>query len=145
VREHFPWASKVEVVEQKTAKDGEVDFAVQIRGTSAERTWYDWPHEVSLFFGAIPFTLWHVPVRDQVRFLIEYPVNTWGAALAMLVSTIVTAFFVPNMLRKGTIDLLLVKPISRPALLLCKFLGGLTFMFLNTVLMSTPSSGPSRC
>jgi ABC-type transport system involved in multi-copper enzyme maturation permease subunit len=38
------------------------------------------------------------------------------------------------MLRKGTVDLLLVKPIRRPVLLLFKFLGGLSFMFLNTTL-----------
>jgi ABC-type transport system involved in multi-copper enzyme maturation permease subunit len=37
------------------------------------------------------------------------------------------------MLQKGTIDLLLVKPIGRPMLLTYKFVGGLTFMFLNTV------------
>jgi len=37
------------------------------------------------------------------------------------------------MLRKGTIDLLLVKPIHRSTLLIYKYIGGLTFMFLNTL------------
>ena len=37
------------------------------------------------------------------------------------------------MLRKGTVDMLVVKPIHRVALLLYKYIGGLTFIFLNTV------------
>jgi ABC-type transport system involved in multi-copper enzyme maturation permease subunit len=55
-----------------------------------------------------------------------------GSWVAILVSVIITAFFIPNMLHKGTIDLMLVKPIRRGSLLLSKFLGGLTFIFLNT-------------
>ena len=47
-------------------------------------------------------------------------------------AVVLTAFFMPNMLRKGTVDLLLVKPIHRFALLLYKYVGGLTFIFLNT-------------
>jgi ABC-type transport system involved in multi-copper enzyme maturation permease subunit len=37
------------------------------------------------------------------------------------------------MLRKGTIDLLLAKPVHRTTLLIYKFIGGLSFMFVNTV------------
>ena len=36
-----------------------------------------------------------------------------GAWVALLTGVIITSFFVPNMLRKGTVDLLLVKPIQR--------------------------------
>jgi ABC-type transport system involved in multi-copper enzyme maturation permease subunit len=39
------------------------------------------------------------------------------------------------MLRKGTVDLLLAKPVSRPGLLLYKYVGGLTFMVLNTIVL----------
>jgi ABC-type transport system involved in multi-copper enzyme maturation permease subunit len=42
---------------------------------------------------------------------------------------------VPNMLRKGTVDLLLVKPISRPALIVYKYLGGLSFVFFNAAVL----------
>jgi ABC-type transport system involved in multi-copper enzyme maturation permease subunit len=55
-----------------------------------------------------------------------------GGWVAILVGVILTAFFIPNMLRKGTVDLLLVKPISRWALLFYKYVGGLTFIFVNT-------------
>jgi ABC-type transport system involved in multi-copper enzyme maturation permease subunit len=50
----------------------------------------------------------------------------------MLLGTIVTAFFIPNMLRKGTVDLLVTKPVHRWTLLVFKFIGGLSFMFLTT-------------
>ena len=49
----------------------------------------------------------------------------------LLYGVIITGFFIPNMLRKGTLDLLLVKPISRWTLLLYKYVGGLSFIFLN--------------
>lgn len=39
--------------------------------------------------------------------------------------------FIPNMLEKGTIDLLLSKPISRLTLLIGKFLGGTLIVLLN--------------
>ena len=51
------------------------------------------------------------------------------------------------------VDLLLVKPIQRWALLLYKYLGGLTFVFLRTLMQSAasgwfwasaPGSGPTR-
>jgi ABC-type transport system involved in multi-copper enzyme maturation permease subunit len=59
-------------------------------------------------------------------------INGFGAWLAILLSIVITSFFIPNMLRKGTVDLLLVKPIGRPMLLILKFLGGLLFILLNT-------------
>jgi ABC-type transport system involved in multi-copper enzyme maturation permease subunit len=59
---------------------------------------------------------------------------SFGSWIAVLLGIVVTAFFIPNMLRKGTIDLLLVKPIGRGLLLFYKYLGGLTFMFLITSL-----------
>lgn len=39
--------------------------------------------------------------------------------------------FIPNMLEKGNVDLLLSKPISRTQLILGKFLGGVLIVFLN--------------
>src|SRR5262249_43790368 len=52
--------------------------------------------------------------------------------VTLIISIVMTAFFIPNMLRKGTVDLLIVKPIHRPVLLVYKYLGGLTFILLNT-------------
>jgi ABC-type transport system involved in multi-copper enzyme maturation permease subunit len=59
-------------------------------------------------------------------------VNRWGGWIGVLAGVVITAFFIPNMLRKGTIDLLLAKPVRRWSLLLYKYIGGLSFVFLNT-------------
>lgn len=92
-----------------------------------------WPHEPSLFFGAVPLTfLGSFPLALQLYFLEDTLVGGIGAWVAVLVSIVITAFFIPNMVRKGTVDLLLVRPIPRWLLLIYKYVGGLTFIFLNT-------------
>lgn len=95
-----------------------------------------WPHAFSLFFGALPLFDQEkgLPLGAQVYIFEQGLVNTVGAWVTILVSIVITAFFVPNMLRKGTIDMLIVKPISRPLLLIYKFLGGLSFIALNTTI-----------
>ncbi len=104
------------------------EFDVTTTGGSAVR---GWPHQVSLFFGS--FTL-AVPINlGLTLFWIEDRlVNGIGAVLALLISVVITAFFIPNMLRKGSIDLLISKPLGRSQLLICKYIGGLTFTFLIT-------------
>jgi ABC-type transport system involved in multi-copper enzyme maturation permease subunit len=105
-------------------------YEVRAKPTSAARRL--WPHRISLFFGALPIG-GEGALGGQVYFLMDYIVCGIGEGVALLVSIVLTAFFIPNMLRKGTIDLLLVKPIHRWTLLLYKYIGGMTFMFLNTV------------
>ncbi len=51
--------------------------------------------------------------------------------LAMLMSVFATASLVPRMLEKGAIDLVLSKPITRPALFLSRYAGGLLTVLLN--------------
>ncbi|MFO0877340.1 MAG: ABC transporter permease subunit [Gemmataceae bacterium] len=94
-----------------------------------------WPHGLDLFFGALPVIREGVPLGAQLFALEHILVNQIGAWATLLVSVVITAFFIPNMLRKGTVDMLIVKPISRPTLLLYKYLGGLLFIFLNTTLV----------
>jgi ABC-type transport system involved in multi-copper enzyme maturation permease subunit len=108
-----------------------VGFEVQTRPTRATRR--AWPSTPSLFFGSLPLTgLKTVPLGIQVWFIEDTLVNGLGAWVAILISVVITAFFIPNMLRKGSVDLLLVKPIHRVTLLAYKYVGGLTFIFLNT-------------
>ncbi len=94
-----------------------------------------WPHEPCLFFGTVPIKVWHATLSSELQFFMDWLVGQFGSSASMLLATVVTAFFIPNMLRKGTVDLLIVKPIHRSTLLLFKFLGGVTFMFLNTVIV----------
>jgi ABC-type transport system involved in multi-copper enzyme maturation permease subunit len=113
--------------------EGEVNkFRVTI--VSQAGTYRLWPHRASLFFGAIPIGSSQQP-GDLVYSISRYGIEFVGAPAIMLLSCIITAFYIPNMLRKGTIDLLLAKPIHRASLLLYKYVGGLTFMSLNTALL----------
>jgi ABC-type transport system involved in multi-copper enzyme maturation permease subunit len=111
------------------------EFEVTVRPTpTALRLW---PHDFSLFFGALPVLGTGdkdkgAPLGFQVFFIEQLLINSIGAWITILISIVITAFFIPNMLRKGTVDLLIVKPISRSVLLLYKYVGGLIFIALNT-------------
>jgi hypothetical protein len=107
-------------------------FSVEARGRP--ETYRTWPHTISYLFGAVrPQS--EASIGISVYGVEESLIGTYGAGITMLVATIVTAFFIPNMLTKGTIDLLLAKPVHRSVLLIYKFIGGLTFMFVNTVIV----------
>jgi hypothetical protein len=124
----------------------EAYFLVNTRPTG--NTVRIWPHDTSLLFGAMPLSgLWpflaQVPLSQeeatpplgvQIYVIQQMLVNAVGSWIAVLLSVFVTSFFIPNMLQKGTIDMLLVKPIQRWRLLVYKYLGGLTFIFLNASL-----------
>lgn len=56
-------------------------------------------------------------------------------SLIIFFSLISTASFIPSMLEKGTIDLLISKPISRPMILISKYLGAVLFVFLSMVFL----------
>ncbi|MCX7664090.1 MAG: ABC transporter permease [Gemmataceae bacterium] len=110
-------------------KPNEYVFEVET-GKSAPR---QWPHGIQLFFGGVDLEKIGFPpiALGQLVYIIQnYLINGFGAAVAILLGIIITSFFIPNMLRKGTIDILLSKPLTRSALLVYKFLGGLFFMFL---------------
>src|SRR5262249_18328174 len=132
LRRHFTYLKNLQVAEEKPQTPNEMRYRVSAEKSAVSRA-QDWPHEPVLFF-VLPLRFWHSPVGDFVRFWESTLINWIGAAVALLITTIVTAFFIPNMLRKGTVDMLIVKPISRSALLLYKYIGGMTFMFLNTVI-----------
>ena len=93
-----------------------------------------WPHQVSvLFFLDIPNLYW--PMRLGVYQIEKWMVSKAGGLLLLLISVVVTAGFIPNALAKGSFDLFASKPISRTTLLLYKYIGGLTFLFLLTTVI----------
>lgn len=69
-------------------------------------------------------------IVSSIELLIVNPLATLGLLLAIFSS----ASFVPVMLEKGNIDLLLSKPISRTQLLIGKYCGVVIFVFLNILL-----------
>ena len=66
-------------------------------------------------------------IVSSLELLIVNPLANLGLLLAIFSS----ASFIPVMLEKGNIDLLLSKPISRAQLLLGKYFGVVLFVFLN--------------
>jgi len=120
-------------MERKVGDDlqlARTSYRVTLEGTS--RTNRIWAHEPSFFFGAFPVEILSAPLSYQL-FVLSQNVMSFGAWIAILVGVVITSFFIPTMLAKGTIDMLLVKPIRRWAILLYKYVGGLTFIFLNSL------------
>jgi ABC-type transport system involved in multi-copper enzyme maturation permease subunit len=120
----------VKVTQVDSPDPTEQHFAFRSEGSRVTQL-RDWPHEPTLFF-TVPVRFLHLPLGSFVYFFENTLINNIGAGVTLLISVIITAFFIPNMLRKGTVDLLLVKPIHRSTLLVYKYIGGLAFMFLNT-------------
>jgi ABC-type transport system involved in multi-copper enzyme maturation permease subunit len=131
LRAQFKYLKGLKVEVDKPRDPSEIRYLVTAEGSTVSRG-QDWPHH-PVFLFVLPIRMWRFPIGGYVQFWESWIINWIGAAVALLISIVITAFFIPNMLRKGTVDLLIVKPISRPALLLYKYVGGLLFMFLNTV------------
>jgi hypothetical protein len=55
--------------------------------------------------------------------------------VGLLVAIIVTAGSIPSLLQRGTLDLLLARPVGRPGILAAKYAGGCIFVFLVATLV----------
>jgi ABC-type transport system involved in multi-copper enzyme maturation permease subunit len=110
---------------------GKYEFAIHTKGRAGTKAW---PNDISLFFGLVDPQggMFRSTAGSWVFGIENTLVTSIGGWIALLIGIIITSFFVPNMLRKGTIDMLLTKPIHRPVLLVYKYIGGLTFMFLSS-------------
>ena len=91
-----------------------------------------WAHRPAVLFGAVSSDTFSLSLGRLVYLIESTLLNSLGAWVILLTGVVVTAGFVPNMMRKGGIDLLLSKPLSRPQILVYKYLGGLLFVFLVT-------------
>ena len=88
-----------------------------------------WPHQFSLFGDSLDLTPPRgAPLGLEVLILQKLLTTGLGGSLLLLVSVVVTAAFVPNMIRKGTLELLLVRPLPRWVLLVMKYVGALVFV-----------------
>jgi ABC-type transport system involved in multi-copper enzyme maturation permease subunit len=128
-RYEYHYNVKIKAVQRKPGPlRGPQEFVV-VTDTSDER---NWPHTVSFLFGAVPLKrVFPATSIGQVIYIIENNlVNGIGAGIAIILGVIITSFFIPNMLRKGSIDLMLAKPIHRGTLLIYKYIGGMSFMLI---------------
>jgi ABC-type transport system involved in multi-copper enzyme maturation permease subunit len=83
----------------------------------------------SFINGAV--TTGNTSVLKDVVSSLELMILSPLSALCIMISIFSCASFVPNMLEKGNIDLLLSKPISRLQLILGKYFGGLLVVLMN--------------
>lgn len=73
--------------------------------------------------------------RKSIVTGVETGFLTLSWSLIIFFSIISTASFIPSMLEKGTIDLLISKPISRTTILMSKYLGAVLFVFISMVFL----------
>jgi ABC-2 type transport system permease protein len=74
-------------------------------------------------------------IIKEISTSIQLMIITPLTSLCILLAIFSSASFVPVMLEKGNIDLLLSKPVSRMQLLTGKYLGGLLVVFLNVAFL----------
>jgi ABC-type transport system involved in multi-copper enzyme maturation permease subunit len=132
IKERFGLWDDVRLVDLLDVTHEKGEYRVDFKVTEAGRRL--WPHDFSLFFGALPVFTQGVPLGFQLFGLETILINGIGSWIAILISVVITAFFIPNMLRKGTVDMLIVKPVHRTTLLLYKYVGGLLFILINTTI-----------
>jgi hypothetical protein len=126
----FHYLENVEVSRNQSKDPKILRYPVTTGGTNVEDA-LGWRYEPNILF-AIPLTWFHTSIREAVYFIEDTLVNGFGAWIAVLIGVIITASFIPSLLEKGAVELWLSKPIRRPSLLICKYLGGLVFVFVLT-------------
>jgi ABC-2 family transporter protein len=81
------------------------------------------------FFWEWGAVFWNSP-RTMVYRIEKNLFGDFGMLAGLLISVIVTAGFIPNILRKGSLDLYVSKPVGRVQLLLMKYAGGLVYVVI---------------
>jgi ABC-type transport system involved in multi-copper enzyme maturation permease subunit len=121
-----------------TARPGTVSsirFDVTVRPTGNMPL--AWPCGMKALFGLIDLGR---PSESEplgmVLWQIENTIVNVGAAwVVVLLGIVVTAYLIPSMLRKGAVDLLLVRPMHRVRLLAYKYASGVIFVFVHVGIM----------
>lgn len=91
-------------------------------------------HRMGVFFGAVRIRL-ATSAADVVAKIQSFLADLIAGWVGIILALVVTASFVPDMLQKGRIDLLLSRPIGRPALMASRYLGGLLFVLLHAAFL----------
>jgi ABC-type transport system involved in multi-copper enzyme maturation permease subunit len=90
---------------------------------------------ITWLFGLIELPLQGISGRNKIFEIQAVLANAIGGWIGVLIAIVVTAWFIPNLLRKGSVDLLLARPVPRWRILVYRYFGGLTFVFLNAALL----------
>lgn len=118
--------ANVGVTRRPGVAEPDYQFDVTLKDVSGAR---GWPHSIHVLYGAGgPYRVG--PLGVALYVIQDKIVNGLGAGVTLIIAVVITAFFIPNLLRKGSVDLLISKPIGRSQLLVYKYIGGLIFIFL---------------
>lgn len=133
-KRYYEVIGDVHVLNVVTMPPNSVHFEVNARPRENARLL--WPHTSTALFGLVSLDGGRGEPLGTQLWEIENQVMTIGAAwILILLSIVVTAFLVPNMLRKGAVDLLLVRPMHRVRLLVYKYLSGVLYILANVALL----------
>ncbi len=121
---------------------------VEARRVSAEPPTFrvfvhsEYPHEIrgaklGMLFGAKTFDLDYLSLAELLIAIQSGLANTFVGFIGMLLFVSVCAPFIPNFLQKGTLDLVLARPIGRYRLLLFKYFGAVVFVLAFTFVFIT--------
>ncbi len=116
----------VKVTRRTSADKSEYTFDVEAEVKDGAK---GWPYDVKFIFGSLDWAT-SSPVGNTLFDVQDKLINVVGASVTLLIAVILTGFFIPNMLRKGSLDLVIAKPMARWELLLYKYIGGLIFMLM---------------
>jgi ABC-type transport system involved in multi-copper enzyme maturation permease subunit len=90
---------------------------------------------MTLFFGLTEFPLRGISGRNTILTIQTLLANYIGGWVGVLIAIAVMAWSIPNLVRKGAVDLLLARPVARWKFLVYRYVGGLTFVFLNAAVL----------
>jgi ABC-type transport system involved in multi-copper enzyme maturation permease subunit len=126
LREHNFFNPKVEF--EGTEGDGAA-FRVWLKPVATRHLTGSW--RLNVFFGAMVYDITILSIADVVFFIQNTLSGLIAGWIGILVAIIATAAFIPNMIQKGTIDLLLARPLPRWRVFLYKYLGGLIYVMVT--------------
>jgi hypothetical protein len=112
----------------KNSPPGELRITYVTTDTNVEDA-LSWPSYPTILFG-VELDFMKLSPRSMVYRLEKNIFGDFGVLAGLILSVIVTAGFIPNLLRKGSLDLYVSKPIGRVQLLLMKYFGGLVYVVL---------------
>ena len=103
--------------------------ALRVRFKPAQPEMYEIGHRVNVLFGSWTIDLEYTQPSDSVYFIQKLAAGVLVGWAGILAGIVLTAAFIPDMLQKGMIDLVLSRPVRRWKVFLMKYVGGLTYVF----------------
>jgi ABC-type transport system involved in multi-copper enzyme maturation permease subunit len=85
---------------------------------------------MNILFGAMTIDIRDVSIGDVVFMMQNTLAGLIAGWMGIIIAIIATAAFIPNMVQKGTVDLLLARPMPRWRIFLYRYFGGLTYVVI---------------